>query len=115
MSGIWVPVIGTICTAIVLAVYFFYRSRAKSDIQKTIRMSLDKGNELTPELLEKLSISTSPKVADLRKGVVLVALGVAFILAGYISHGFEEATAIGMFPMMLGFGFLAVWKINKYE
>jgi len=79
MSGIWVPVVGTICGALVMAIYFYYKSGAKADIQKTIRLSLDKGNQLTPELLEKLSVSASPKVADLRKGVVLVALGIAFI------------------------------------
>ena len=115
MKALWIPIIGTISGAIVLITYFYFKSKTKSEVQLTIRESLDKGAELTPELIEKLSISISPKIADLRRGIVLIALGIAFILAGWIGEGAREGMAIGMFPLMLGFGFLAVWKVNKYD
>lgn len=115
MEALWIPIIGTISTAVVVSLFFYFRNKTKTEIQLTIRQSLDKGANLTPELIEKLSISTSPKVTDLRRGVVLVALGIACILAGWIGDGMQEGTAIGMFPLMLGIGFLAVWKMNKYE
>ncbi len=115
MSGIWVPVVGTICMAFILITYFILNSKNKADIQQTIREALDKGSELTPELIEKMNISRSPKVADLRRGIVLIALGIAAMLAGSISGDTEEMMAIGMFPLLLGAGFLTVWKINKYE
>ena len=42
MSGIWVPVVGTICGALVLAIYFYFKSRTRAEIQQTIRLSLTK-------------------------------------------------------------------------
>lgn len=115
MSAIWVPVVGTISGTIILVVYFILNSKNKADIQQTIRDALDKGSELTPELIEKMNISRSPKVADLRRGIVLIALAIATLLAGWMSGDFDVAGPIGMFPLLLGAGFLTVWKINKYE
>ena len=115
MSGIWIPIIGTISGAFILITYFILNSKNKADIQQTIREALDKGTELTPELIEKMNISRSPKVADLRRGIVLISLGIATLLAGWMSGDMNEAGPIGMFPLMLGAGFLTVWKINKYE
>ena len=115
MDGVWIPIITVISISVALMVYFYFKAKSKADIQETLRHSLDKGAELTPELIERLSATTSPKVLDLRRGIVLVGLGLACILAGWIGGNLKEGTAIGMFPLMLGIGFLTVWKINKYD
>ena len=115
MDGMWVPILAIISITIGLMVYFYFKAKSKADIQETIRQSLDKGVEITPELIERLSATTSPKILDLRRGIVLVGLGIACILAGWIGGNFQEGAAIGMFPLMLGIGFLTVWTINKYD
>ena len=115
MEALWIPIITVISTAVAVILFFYFRAKTKAELQQTIRLSLEKGSELTPDLIEKMSVSGSSKVADLRKGIVLVGLGIACILAGLIVGDAREASAIGMFPLMLGFGFLTVWKLNKYE
>ena len=115
MSGLWIPVVGSICITFILITYFMLKSRDKADVQTTIRDALDKGNPLTPELIEKMSVIKSPKVADLRRGIVLVSLGIAVFLAGWLAGELRDTSPISMFPLMLGFGFLTVWKINKYD
>jgi hypothetical protein len=115
MNGMWIPLVGSICITFILITYFFLKSRDKSEVQKTIRDALDKGNQLTPEIIEKMSVVQSPKVTDLRRGIVLVSLGIAVFLAGWVAGDFKNTSPIGMFPLMLGIGFLSVWKINKYD
>lgn len=46
----------------------------------TVQKAIDQGAELTPELLTKLGAASNPRVRDLRRGIVFLALGVAGLL-----------------------------------
>jgi hypothetical protein len=77
---------------------------------------MDQGKELTPELLIQLGAAGNPRVRDMRRGVVFLALGIAgFMCSLFFSEG-EVVNGIragAVFPVMLGLGFLLVWKINN--
>ena len=115
---LWIPVVAIIGFTVVLVTFFYLSHKNKSAIQETIKKSLDMGQELSPEILERLGTHHSPRVRDLRRGVVLMSLGVAGLVAGSMfvdpddSMGF---VAISMFPLFLGLGFLIVWKLNRYN
>lgn len=114
MSSILIPIIGAVCITITLGMYFFFSAKNKACLHKTLQEALNKGAELTPDLIEKMSNVRSPKVADLRKGVIFVSLGLAIISAGIIDEEAQRAMSVGILPIMLGLGFLTIWKLDKY-
>ena len=82
---------GSIIASIWLVSYF--NSRKRLTIHETLRHAIDKGQTLSPELLQNMSLVTDPVRADLRRGVLFLAFGAAFgVLAALIGH--EEADAL---------------------
>lgn len=100
----------TIGGVFVLAYYFRYRTR--QDIQTTVRTAIERDAPLSPELIETLSRSIANPHADLRRGVVSLAIGLAFFLmAGLIGEEDAEGPlmAIAMFPILVGIAYLGLW------
>ena len=117
MAGELVPIILFIVIGAVIALIAYFRSRARAQIQKTVRVALDKGQELTPEVLKSLTDSLSSPHGDLRRGVISIAIGVAFSLFA-ILLGEEDATgpllAISAFPFLIGIAYLGLYFfLNK--
>jgi hypothetical protein len=53
---------------------------------------------------------------DMRRGIVFLSLGIAGLLCSLFFNDPEVINGIragSVFPLMLGFGFLLVWKLNK--
>lgn len=115
MSEIWIPVIGIVCFTIILITNVILGGKHKSEVQSTIRQLLEKGESITPELLEKLGTFKSQKVIDLRRGLALGSIGAACVLSGFILSDPRIGFAFGVFPLMLGLAFLLTWKINRYD
>ncbi|NVJ60495.1 MAG: hypothetical protein HWE27_08895 [Gammaproteobacteria bacterium] len=117
-SGILIPITLFITVAAVLIVAIVLGHKSKASVQETIRQSIEQGHQITPELLAKLGSTHSPKVKDLRRGIVIFSLGLAAMAAGLIVND-PDATVgimmIGVFPLFIGAGFLLVWKLNRYN
>lgn len=96
--------------------FFYYRYRTRMGIQQTIRTAIDKGQELSPALIEKLMEPPSPKadprLSDLRRGCIAVALGIAITLMGTVIGGewVGPGLAIGILPLMVGLAYIGLWK-----
>ncbi|NVJ65487.1 MAG: hypothetical protein HWE16_03300 [Gammaproteobacteria bacterium] len=107
--------------AAVIISYFSFGHKNKVATLKTIEKAVENGTNLTPELLEKLSQSKAaqpPRVKDLRRGIILAAIGIAFFTASFMfSHKDpqEAFRIISMLPFFMGAGFLLVWKLNRYD
>ncbi|WP_405239642.1 DUF6249 domain-containing protein [Lentisalinibacter orientalis] len=112
-SEILVPITLFISIAVVFALAFMYRARQREQIQLTVRQAIDKGQELTPELLEKLGHTGAQPHSDLRRGVIAVAIGLGIGAFGIIL-GQEDAmrplVAIGAIPLLIGVAYLGLWK-----
>jgi hypothetical protein len=107
---------GSIIASIWLVSYF--NSRKRLTIHETLRHAIDKGQTLSPELLQNMSLVTDPVRADLRRGVLFLAFGAAFgVLAAIV--GTEEATAlnpmlgIATFPIFLGIAYIGLWAFGR--
>lgn len=111
-----VAVFGSVVLIVFLIMYF--KAKTRAGVQKTIRLALEKGSDLTPELLDRLAAPKQNQSSDLRRGIISLAIGVGFILLGY-TIGEEEAVrptlAIGMFPIIIGIAYLILWKISDRE
>ena len=115
MSELWIPIIGLICFTIMVIINVLSSNKNKTEVQITIRQLLDKGESITPELLEKLGTFKSQKFIDLRRGLALVSIGLACICAGFIASEIRIGLAIGLFPLFLGGAFFICWKMNQNE
>jgi hypothetical protein len=96
----------------VIALVFYFRFRTRREIQTTVRAAIERGQELSPELIEGLMESLTTKHGDLRKGIISLAIGLAIFLAGgFIPDENGEAAfrAIALFPLFVGLGYLGLW------
>ncbi len=68
--------------------WFFFKFKRDREIQNTLRTALEKGHEVPAELLEQINEpKTQPKKdQDLRRGIVLVAVGLGIGAFGYLSE-----------------------------
>jgi len=93
-----------------------FRHKAKLATQETLRLALDKGAELSPEFIKQLSDPEPPKDRDLRRGLIWIALGLAFGLLG-LGIPDEEATPILMgvaaFPFLIGAAYMIMYRYGS--
>ena len=116
MAGEWIPIIMFIVLGLVIVAYFYWNHRNRQSIMDTVQKAIAAGEGLSPEMLDRLGAAVNPRMRDLRRGVVFLALGVAGLLCSLF---FDDATVVNgiragsMFPLLLGGGFLLVWKLNS--
>jgi len=107
-----VPISLFITLTIVAGLMIYYRFRSRREIQQTLRGVIDKGLELTPELLEKIGEPKRPDKADLRRGVIAMSLGIGFAAFGIIldeQDAVRPMVAIAAFPFLVGLAYLGLW------
>jgi hypothetical protein len=112
----WVPIIMFLTTGAVFILFFYFRFRTRRELQQTLRAAIDKGAELTPEVLDRLGEPTRPKNADLRRGLIALFVGIGFAVFAVVL-GEEEATrpmlAVSAFPFLIGIAYLGLWKFRE--
>jgi hypothetical protein len=116
MGEQWIPIVLFIVLGFTVLGYFYWNHRNRVTILNTVEKAMDQGKELTPELLVQLGAAGNPRIRDMRRGVVFLALGVAGFLCSLFFNEEEVINGIRagtVFPLMLGLGFLVVWKLNK--
>lgn len=115
-NELWVPIVMFICLAVVFGLHFLFRFRARAEMQATVRAALDKGHELTPELIERLGQPKSPPHGDLRRAVIWIAAGIGLVAFGFIL-GEEDAerplAAMAAFPIAIGIAYLIISRFGE--
>lgn len=116
--ALFVPIVFFFCIALIFGLNFYFRHRSKRDFQATVRAAIDRGQELTPEILDQLGHPASPaKKSDLRRGVMEITIGVGIMVCGWLISGNVDSArhffAIGAFPLLLGLAHLALWRFGE--
>ncbi|MEE4216543.1 MAG: DUF6249 domain-containing protein [Xanthomonadales bacterium] len=115
-EGILVPIALFIMLGVVIVTYFYWNHKNRDSIMATVQKAIDSGKEFTPELLAQLGAAVNPKMRDMRRGIVFLSLGIAGLMCSLFFDMPEVVNGIragSVFPLMLGIGFLIVWKLNK--
>lgn len=113
-----IPLVGVVMLAVFgapvlivgLIMYFgFSRNRM---MHKTIRMMVEKGQEVPAALLAPPPPAVRQR-SDMRRGVVLVMVGIGLMLFFGAMNDWEGgAWALGVIPFVVGLGYLLVWKLE---
>jgi hypothetical protein len=120
--AVFIPITIAISVAVVVLVFLFLRYRARLDYQQTVRHAVEKGQQLTPEFLERLAERSikqerSPN-RDLRFGAIAIAIGLAIGSFGWIlgePDAVRPLMGVGNLPFLVGVAMLALWKFAPRE
>jgi len=114
-GGILIAVVSVILSlgGPVIAFYYYLHYDAKNKAKKmdTLVKVVEHGTEVDPGLLKMLDEPNGPK-ADLRKGVIWLALGIPLTIAlFFIDEGADwEVELFGLIPVFIGIAYLIVMK-----
>ena len=123
MEEAWIGMAAVVGPTILIGLFFWFRYKSRSDLQQTIRLALDKGNELSPELIDRLGHPAPAKKApaknkDLRLGIMWLAVALAFAIFGQAIPA-EEANAIllgiAAFPLFIGLAYLLIARFASSD
>ena len=112
-----IPIVLFIVLGTVLVLYFWFRSRMRGEMQQTIRTAIDKGQELTPEIIDRLGQPKPRKDRDLRLGIIAVAIALALVSFGALipdksDEAMQAMLAISAFPFFIGVAFFVLHKFT---
>lgn len=111
MAAEMIPIVLFLSLATVFVFFYWFRYRSRQDLQQTLRVALDKGQELSPEVIQSLAQPHQGPAGDRRRAAISVAIGIA-VAAFALLLGEEDAIrpilAISVFPFMIGIAYLVI-------
>ena len=112
-----VPSIMFVTLGTVLVLFFWFRYRMRGEMQQTIRTAIDKGQELSPDIIDRLGQPKPAKDRDLRWAIIAVSVAVALVIFGsVIPEDSDEAQqvflGIASFPFCIGIAFFILHRFT---
>ncbi len=113
-----IPIVGIIFTTLfgapvmIVGVIMFFSYWKQRSLHRTVRMMVEKGQPV-PEALFATPSSPIRQRSDMRRGVVLVMVGLGIMIFFAAVNDWEGgAWALGIIPFLIGCGYLLVWKLE---
>ena len=118
MGEVFISLVAISVPFAVIAFAIWLRHKNRESMQQTFRAALDKGQELTPEVIDRLGAPKPGKDKDLRLGVIWLAVAIAVGCFG-LAIPDEEANVIllgiAAFPLCIGIGYLILHKFTDRD
>lgn len=120
MAGEFVPIAMFIGLTIIISLFFLFRYRARGDLQETVRTAIQQGQQLSPEMIDRLGQPRRHKDQDLRLALIWLAIAVGLGLCGYFvpdpsGDAFRGTLAGAAFPLCIGVAYLIMWRFTSRE
>jgi hypothetical protein len=97
---------------LIVAVIMYFGFSKNRMMHRTVRMMVEKGQPVPAELLTPPPPAQRQR-SDMRRGVVLVMVGLGIMLfLGAVNQWEGGAWALGIIPFLIGAGYLLVWKLE---
>jgi hypothetical protein len=111
VAVVFLSIFGAPVLIVAVILYFgFSKTRMK---HRTIRMLVEKGQPIPPELLAPPTPTVRQR-SDMRRGVVLLMVGLGIMLfIGAASDWEGGGWALGIIPFLIGAGYLLVWRLDS--
>ena len=110
-----IPIVMFLSIAVVVGLMLWFRHRNRADMQQTIRLALDKGQELSPELIDRLGHARAGAKQDLRLALIWLALAAGLALCGWAvpdptGYTLRGCLAGAAFPLAIGVAYLIMYR-----
>lgn len=117
MDEILVPIFLFGALVAIMWLFSHYNYKKRHTAHETLRLAIEKGQEVSPELVERMSYLNDPIKSDLRRGILLIAFGVAVMVLGVVMPQDEPEAMRGIigiatFPVILGLAYLGLWRFS---
>jgi len=115
MNESFIPITMFISLFGIVAVVMFFRFRSRQELQLTVRSAIESGQPMSAELLAELSAALQPQQNDIRRGVVLIAIGAAtVVLANLIPDTQVRSVFMGLsaFPFFVGIAYVIMSRLG---
>ncbi len=113
-EDILVPFIGFSAFVLIILMALYFPYRKSRDMQETLRVMIRENHEIPTAYFEAMNRKPLPNgQADLRKGVLLSALGLAAGLLIFLANpnsSHDGSWSVGCIPLFVGLGYLLLWK-----
>jgi Domain of unknown function (DUF6249) len=97
---------------LIVAVIMYFGFSKNRMMHRTVRMMVEKGQPVPAALLAPPAPAQRQR-SDVRRGVVLVMVGLGIMLfLGAVNDWEGGAWALGIIPFLIGAGYLLVWKLE---
>ncbi|MFT4075522.1 MAG: DUF6249 domain-containing protein [Asticcacaulis sp.] len=102
----------------VVAIVSFTKSRDRTEMQKTVRAAIEKGETLPPEFLESLQ-KAHPKgknpANDIRAGLILMAIALGLVALDAFTHGYVIGglSGVAAIPGFIGVALLILGIVGN--
>lgn len=116
----WVPITMFVGLTVIVSLFFWFRYRARGELQQTIRTAIDRGQELSPEIIDRLGSPPAPKDRDFRLALLWLAIAGGLTLCGWAvpdpsGYAFQGCLAGAAFPFAIGIAFLILWRFGEHD
>ena len=115
-----IPLVAIGMPIFIVWIVHHYENKNKEQVQTTLQKLIESGQELSPEVLENIPGFKGEKEkekdqSDVRKGFILIGVGIGIALLGDIGLGEQAVFGAGLLVLSIGVGMLAygVYSKNK--
>ena len=110
MAGEWVPITLFLTAAAIIVALIYFTFKKENSRQETIRAAIDRGQELTEDVVKSLTPPKSKNIG-LAFGLPCIGLGFGMLVFG-LGIGEPEAAWASAFLLFFGLGFVIYWYID---
>jgi len=115
-----IPIAMFAAIALIFFIVLYFRHRTRADMQQTIRLALERGTELSPELINRLGEPEPSKNKDLRLGLIWLALAIGLALCGFAvpdptGNALKGCLAGAAFPFAIGIAYMIMWRYGSKD
>jgi hypothetical protein len=97
----------------IVALVTYYRHRRSVMLHDTLRLMIEKGAAIPPELLQPpVRFNLIRKGNDLRTGMIFAGIGLGLLLIRMFDDH-ADVGAVGFIPLFIGVAFLISWKLTQ--
>ncbi len=110
-----IPIAMFVMIALIFFIVLYFKHRSRAEMQQTIRLALEKGNELTPDIISGLGEPEPTKNRDMRRAMIWMSLAVGLALCGFAvpdpsGYALRGCLAGAAFPFAIGLAYLIIWR-----
>ena len=116
-----IPIAMFIAIALIFFIVLYFKHRGRAEMQQTIRLALERGTELTPDIISRLGAPAEPsRNKDLRAGLIWMGLALGLALCGLAVATFSIEALYGClagaaFPFAIGLAYLIMWRYGTRD
>jgi hypothetical protein len=102
----------------IVAIVRIGKSRDNAELQKTLRMSIEKGQPLPPEFLDSLKVGQARQKSpanDIRTGIILIAIALGVVVWNFLDNNYtlDEISGFAAIPGFIGIALLILGMIGN--